>query len=729
MTNNKLIRYAIYAGLWGVLIIPFYVAANMFFPFISGKNFAFRIIIEIVFALWAYLAYVEPKYRPKKSPILVAILAFALVMLVADIFAVNPAKAFWSNYERMDGFVTLLHMLMYFTVFGSMMKTEKIWLSFFRWCLASPFVVIVYEYIYRFLIGGNPAIAFVAPIQAEIANHTARWSGPLGNPIYLAVFAMFLLFFTLILFYKDVIVARVNGGSAKAMFNYWRSYVYAGLLFLFGFIIWKTQTRGVLLGLIGGLIVASIGVAFFETKERFMKKTAIGTLVVIAVLVGGFLALRQSSFVKQSAMLNRLAEISWNDVQGQGQARQYVWPMALKGIAEKPILGWGQDGFNYVFNKYYDPRMYAQEQWFDRAHDTPLDVAVAGGLLGLIAYLSIFVAALVVVWRRRTALGITDAALVVGLLAGYFFQNIFVFDNLTSYMFFYMVLAYLHSRDTEYAVSEAEKNKNRQVVTANPEMANYVVAPIAVVLLIICLWILNIRPLSANLVLIQAIQGQQAGPTKNLEYFNDALSYNSFGSPEVREQLLSITPRIVTAQNADNQVKQDFVNLAFAEIQKQLASTPKDARYQLFAGSFFDSIGNYELAIPYLQQALVLSPKKQTMMMELARSLAYLGRYDDAVNIASTAYNLETDFTDAKDVYIATLILDGKQNVVRQLFGNATSQNGMIVQSLMIRASEALKKGDKAAAIAYLQKATMLVPGFTSQANGLIADIQSGKIK
>src|SRR5271157_4837030 len=123
-------RYTILIGLWVVLLIPFYVASNMFFPYISGKNFAFRIIIEIIFALWIYLAYVDAKYRSKISWLLKAIGIFAIVMLVADIFAVNPMKAIWSNYERMDGWVTIIHMFMYFLVLGSMMKAEKIWLWF-----------------------------------------------------------------------------------------------------------------------------------------------------------------------------------------------------------------------------------------------------------------------------------------------------------------------------------------------------------------------------------------------------------------------------------------------------------------------------------------------------------------------------------------------------------------------------------------------------------------------
>jgi len=55
--------------------------------------------------------------------------------------------------------------------------------------------------------------------------------------------------------------------------------------------------------------------------------------------------------------------------EGTTESRFIVWNMAWKGFEEHPVLGWGQESFNYVFNKYYNPKLYNQEQWFDRTHD------------------------------------------------------------------------------------------------------------------------------------------------------------------------------------------------------------------------------------------------------------------------------------------------------------------------------------------------------------------------
>lgn len=706
-------RYVILIGLWSLLLVPFYVANTMFFPFISGKNFAFRIIIEIIFALWVYLAYVDAKYRPKLSWVLKAVGIFVFIMLIADIFAVNPMKAIWSDYERMDGWVTLIHLLMYFLVFGSMMKTEKIWLWFFR----SSVVLSV--------------IMAILAIREWQTMGALRVSTTLGNPIYVAVYFLFNFFFALILLYKDVIIK--SAGTIKSILSKWLAYGYAIAAFLCVYGIWRTSTRGVILGLLGGVIVAAFIIAFFEKENKLMKKFSIGVLVVIAVIVGGFFAIKNTQFVKHNLTLERFAEISWSDVNGQGQARQYVWPMALKGFLEKPVLGWGEEGFNYVFNKYYDPRMYSQEQWFDRAHDMPLDMLVAGGALGLLSYLSIFVAALYLVWKRKNTLGITDAAIIIGMLLGYFFQNIFVFDNLTSYMFFFVVLSYIHSRDVESAVPAPVKNippaKNMPKQKNNSEeMANYVLLPVLILALCISIWYANIRPINANLDLIKAMQ-PYSDPSQNLQYFKDALSYNSFGSPEVREQLITVAAQVV--QNAgDATLKNNFVNFAYTEMQKQLQATPLDARYWLFTGTFLDNIQQYQMALPFLQKAIALSPTKQTMMFELQKAYSYTGQYSQALALAKQAYELEPDFADAKYNYLAAAILNNDENLVAQLWGNATSTtSGVILQAYLIKASVDLQKGDKASAIAEVNKDIAIDPAFKDQGNSIIKQIQSGTIK
>src|SRR5688572_14827432 len=108
MLTNKILRYIAIGGIFLIPFVPLIISPSLFFPFITGKNFAFRIIVEIIFFAWLILALRDSAYRPKVSWISYALLFFLAVVGIADIFSENAFKSFWSNFERMEGYVTLL---------------------------------------------------------------------------------------------------------------------------------------------------------------------------------------------------------------------------------------------------------------------------------------------------------------------------------------------------------------------------------------------------------------------------------------------------------------------------------------------------------------------------------------------------------------------------------------------------------------------------------------------
>ena len=105
MTLEKVLRGAVLTGIFAMPFIVLFVAQSLFFPFITGKNFTFRIIVEVITALWLALALVNPEYRPRRSWILLAFALFVLSIGVSDVFGANAWKSIWSNYERMEGWV------------------------------------------------------------------------------------------------------------------------------------------------------------------------------------------------------------------------------------------------------------------------------------------------------------------------------------------------------------------------------------------------------------------------------------------------------------------------------------------------------------------------------------------------------------------------------------------------------------------------------------------------
>ena len=115
-TNDTVVKSLIKAikiGLWLIPSLPLYVPTSLLYPFTSGRNFAFRIIVEIIFVLWLALVMLDRSYKPRRSELLYAFSLFIFLTFIANIFSPNPWRAFFSDYERMGGFVSVFHYYLY----------------------------------------------------------------------------------------------------------------------------------------------------------------------------------------------------------------------------------------------------------------------------------------------------------------------------------------------------------------------------------------------------------------------------------------------------------------------------------------------------------------------------------------------------------------------------------------------------------------------------------------
>ncbi|KKW30805.1 MAG: hypothetical protein UY74_C0031G0003 [Candidatus Kaiserbacteria bacterium GW2011_GWC2_52_8b] len=232
MVMEKTLRGIVLAGIFTLPFIILIVAQSMFFPFITGKNFTFRIIVEIITGAWLALALVYPKYRPRRSWILGVVAIFVLVMAIADAQGVYPFKSFWSNYERMDGWVTLIHVFAYLTVASSVINSEKIWRLLFQVTLG----VSVFMGLYGFLqLTGHEALG-----QGGSAGLSSRIDATFGNPIYLAVYMLFHVFIATLL-WLQMWHARSAGKRL------WPSLAYGAIIVIDTLMLFFTGTRGTML--------------------------------------------------------------------------------------------------------------------------------------------------------------------------------------------------------------------------------------------------------------------------------------------------------------------------------------------------------------------------------------------------------------------------------------------------------------------------------------------------
>ena len=621
--NKQILRKIILTGLFALPFIPFLVYGEFFFPFITTKAFAFRIIVEIIFSAWVLLALVDPQYRPRKSLIFYCLFIFIGIIGLADILGMAPVKSFWSNFERMEGYITLLHLGALFLVMGSVFRETHAdggasWRRWWNTSLFASFIMIIYC---LFQLAGTLAIN-----QGGV-----RVDGTLGNASYLAVYMLFHIFVALYL-------------MCQTRKNHILRWTYVALIILQTFILYHTATRGAILGLLGGLLVISF-LNLKNKEDKKMRKISIAALILIAVLAGGFWLVRNSEFVHQSPVLARFTSISAEEFKSGG--RSFVWPMALKGVAEKPILGWGQDNFNYVFNKHYQPEMYHLEPWFDRAHNIFLDWAVAGGLLGLLAYLSLYAALLYLIWKRDGNFSFTEKTVLTGLLVGYFLHNLFVFDHLISYILFFAFLAYIHSQ------SEGKQSSFSVIERVSSETVGRVALPVITVLVILVIYFVNISPVVTNANLINALVAAQTQGSMSvaINSFDQAYNGSRLGRPEVVEQIARLSPNILSGELSMEE-KNTFFNLANEAVIRQADILQTDARYQLLTGSFLSTFSLSDEGLKYLERAKELSPGKQQIYFEIGAVLINKGDLTGALKEFKDAYNLAPNNSEAKIIYL-----------------------------------------------------------------------------
>ncbi|MBU4223772.1 tetratricopeptide repeat protein [Patescibacteria group bacterium] len=734
----KIIKYLILGGIFLIPFLVLVVPESLFFPFITGKNFIFRILIEIIFGLWLTLAIFDENYRPKfagrpacagrRTWILIIFAGFVSVLVLSTIFGANPYRSFWSNYERMEGLISYLYLFAYFFVIAAVIKTEKLWKWFFHASLAANAIVCVYG---------------LLQLAGKLAIHqsSVRLDATLGNASYLAIYMVFHIFLALMLFFRE---------------REWFRWLYIPLIFLQTAILYHTATRGAILGFVGGMLLFAALIALFS-KDRKVRIASLGSLILVVFLLAGFLAARNSSFVKGSPVLSRFSSISMEEQ--TTQSRFVVWKMSWEGFKEKPILGWGPENYNLVFNKYYEPILWKQEPWFDRAHNVFMDRLAQNGILGLVAYLGLFASALYYLHlgRRKNIFSVYDSAILTSMFAAYFFHNLFVFDNLVSSILFFTFLGYIHSR----IVVESSINGSSQdepLIARGDDYRKYSFALIIFIFTVFIIYFLNVPGILASRDILRAFEFTSKGDAQSaFQEFQSAIARDSFGSGEAREHLSSFTMSIVQQQNLDNEFKSKVFEFTVSEMKKQAEQSPGDIRYLIFLGALYNKAGRYDNAIDTLQKAIEISPKKQQLYFELGSSYLNKQEYEKALEILKTAFELEPDFFEARKIYAVAAIFAGKNDLAKEImkdyggfvaaderFARAFSERKEFAQAAAVwkklieanpgnlqyrlaLSSSYLQSGQRQEAIDQLQKIIELEPKFKQQGEYYINEIKAGR--
>ena len=395
-----------FSALFVAIVVP-----STLFPFIVGKYAWFRgsIALSLVFFCIGVLAdreaakpYLARLSAAVRSPLGISVFLFSFFFLLAGVFGVDPAMSFWSNFERGEGGLQVLHLSFFLFLLSSLLPTADDWRRMLRWVVAGGVLMVVY--------GLFAAYGYQGFVGATFAEQGFRFQGSIGNPAYVgAVCIFFLGYIAYLLSMRHRERKLISVGSA-----------FAALLGV-GFIavLFLTETRGSFLGLIASAVIGA----------------------------GYFAWYRDTPFVK-ALPVARIFDISFTTE--TFQHRTIMWGIAYRGFLDRPILGWGPENYIQVFDRHFDTSYYTPGQpfgaWFDRAHSIIFDYLVETGALGLVSYLSMFVVFFWQIFRIRkielTRRLLAEESILIGLAVAYLVQGVVLFDVLPiSYnLFFFLAL-------------------------------------------------------------------------------------------------------------------------------------------------------------------------------------------------------------------------------------------------------------------------------------------------
>jgi hypothetical protein len=270
-----------------LLLTPLVISPGTFAHFAVSKAIYARVLIEIMFVAWVFLAVRYPEFRPPRSRVLLTLSLYVIASLLAALWGVNSTHSFWSSYDRMTGVVDLVHWLLFALVLVSVVQTPKAWTALLNWQLAVTLVLSVIALTQAY------GYTFIPSVVAK-----CRVDATLGNPSFLAPILAVSILVAGGLFLRSLpqsseveaddsyesaqggagIIPAATPWNTIALRAFWLTVMVVGLYLLI-----LTGTRGALLGLVAGVLVMPVALLIWGNRQA-MKRTALAAAGILAAV-------------------------------------------------------------------------------------------------------------------------------------------------------------------------------------------------------------------------------------------------------------------------------------------------------------------------------------------------------------------------------------------------------------------------------------------------------------
>lgn len=601
-TLVKILRFGIFA----VALIPLVIFRDYVSPFHFGKVVVFRTLIELMLPLYLVLVLKDRRYLPPINFIFWAFLAFTGAFTLTTVFSVQVYESFWGTLERMGGLFTFWHYFGFYIILTGLFKKKEDWYKLFNLMI---FVGVLSAF-YGFL--QKTDLSWVMG-----SGGRTRIFGTIGNAALFGGYQLLVMFLAITM-------------SLRQGISHNRRYFYYFAALITAIAVLMTAVRGSILGL--GVGVLTLGFLYFlysgSAKAKSVFYKLLGGVIGLAILV---LALRVGGVVEPGSYLYRITDYS---ISGTVQTRLWAWEAGLTGWKESAktmTLGWGPENFNIPFSRNFNPKFFegsGSETLFDRAHNMYLEILITMGVVGLLAYLSIFYG---IFKNLRTKLKEPgeDRVLAVGLSAGvvaYAIHNAFIFDTSANFMTFFTILGFI----SFLVPAKLEADKKAGVVNKSWHTP---VLWLVVIVALFGVYKANVIPAKANYAATRGILAFVANDfTAAVSKFKEAITYEAPGVYEYRHNFSQYLAE-ETAGRPLTEEEKEAVKYAVSEVEKNRPGRPYDylpplylARLNIILGRGEPTSPHNDTALDMAMTALEISPTFVRTYFEVAQ--AYLNKDD-----------------------------------------------------------------------------------------------------
>ena len=632
--NEKTYLRLIQFGLIASLFIVFFVFKNLLFPFITSKQFAFNILTELLFALWLVFILKFPKYRPKKNLMTYGLVAYFIAILMSVVVSVDSALSLWGDAERMLGFFHILHFFLFFLMLTSTFRSWKD---------------------YHILLLTSVIVATAVSLNGIFGEQ--RFS-TIGNTAYVSGYLIFNIFFAIILFFRE-------------KHKLWRlAYIIPILIMLWEF--WFCRTSGAIIGLFLSLMLLVFLFGILH-ERKINRRIALVTFIVAIIALVLLFSQHQASWFQNSFLRNLTPQkITF-------QTRLISWQSAAKDFKNHSVFGTGFGTYAITFDRHFDSKFFnytTSETYFDRAHNNLIDIASTTGTVGLISYLSIFIAALFYLFSELKANGYRvslkelkkrrnlEILILISLLAAYFIQNLAIFDSFVTYIGMMITLGFIYYLRTEREERAIIEGVSEAKVIASPKF--YLKKQSTeVFLLITLLLIAYIFTANFNLKPKRTLEGAIEAYSLGLSGEVDA-SYRMF-QETLKDHPLERDARVVVINLFTSNWEQlktlesvradEIIEFVVGLAQKNVAYNSYDSLMQMQLSQVADVAARFygndnlekanfysAIAMQAIEYAIESSPGRAPVYLVKAQMLLTRGENEEALKTAEYAISLNDKY-------------------------------------------------------------------------------------